>query len=425
MKKITFIFFAVMFLLFAGTIFAGGSQDSAENGVVTISMASGTVGHELDVLKEQIAVFESENSDIKVNLVPLPESATERHDLYVTWFVGQSSDVDILMEDIIWPPEFGAAGWLKPLNEYIEKYNMDTTDFFQGILDVNTVGGEVVSIPWFTDAGLMYYRKDLLEKYGYNPPVTYENLKNIAQDIMEKEGIKNGFVWQGASYEGLTCSALEFIWGHGGDFIKDGRVVINSPNTIAALNTMKDFIDSNVSPKGVISYQEEDARHLFQNGDSVFMRNWPYAWKLAQEEDSPVKGKIGAMANPTGPNGESSATLGGWNLGISNYSENSEAAFRFIMFLTGKEQQKYKSMNTGQNPTLKTLYSDPEILKVNPFYESLYDVFVGAKGRPGHVKYAELSNVFYTNVNSFLVGNINSEECVETIETECKTILSN
>ncbi|MFB0546345.1 MAG: extracellular solute-binding protein, partial [Anaerolineae bacterium] len=214
---------------------------------VKVVMTAGAVGKELEVLEEQVAIFEEENPDIDVELREMPESATERHDLYVTWFVGEDSSVDVYMEDIIWPPEFGAAGWLIPLDDYVEEHGIDMSDFFPGVVRGNTWEGKLVSMPWFTDAGLLYYRKDLLEEYGFEPPETFADLKEQALDIMEKEGIANGFVWQGNQYEGLTCDYLEYVWGNGGAVLDDeGNVVLNSPEAVEALEVMIDYIESGV-----------------------------------------------------------------------------------------------------------------------------------------------------------------------------------
>jgi multiple sugar transport system substrate-binding protein len=394
---------------------------------VTIVMAAGAVGKEMEVLEEQVAMFEEENPDIKVELRELPESSTDRHDLYVTWFTGEDSSVDIYMEDIIWPPEFGAAGWLLPLDDYVAEAGVDMEDFFPGVVRGNTWEGELVSMPWFTDAGLLYYRKDLLEKYGFEPPETFADLKEQALAIMEGEGadMPNGFVWQGNQYEGLTCDYLEYVWGNGGAVLDDeGNVVLDSPEAVEALEVMIDYIESGVSPEGVSTYMEEDARNIFQQGNAVFMRNWPYAWSLTNADDSPVQGKVGAKPMVHGEGKESSACLGGWNLGISVYSEHPDEAFKFIAFLTSAEQQAYKAIGSGQNPTRASVFEVEEVIEANPFWEDFLPVLIGADPRPVHPSYPEISDVIQKEVHAALVGEQDAATATKNAAEQIAEILA-
>ncbi|MFY9125401.1 MAG: extracellular solute-binding protein, partial [Defluviitoga tunisiensis] len=189
---------------------------------VTITMTAGAVGTELETLYKQIDMFMKENPDITVQVMPMPNSSTDRHDLYVTYLASGVPDPDVLMLDVIWPAEF--APFLVDLTDDYKYFELD--EFFPGTVDSNTVDGRLVSVPWFTDAGILYYRKDLLQKYGYDVPKTWDELFNIAKDISAKEGI-NGFVWQGARYEGLTCDVMEFVHSFGGEIIESGDVVVD------------------------------------------------------------------------------------------------------------------------------------------------------------------------------------------------------
>ncbi len=394
---------------------------------VTVVMAAGAVGREMDVLKEQVAMFEEANPDIKVALRALPESSTDRHDLYVTWFAGQDSSVDIYMVDIIWPPEFGAAGWLLPLDDYVAEYAIDMDDFFPGVVRGNTWEGKLVSMPWFTDAGLLYYRQDLLDKYGFEPPQTFADLKEQALAIMEGEGadMPNGFVWQGNQYEGLVCNYLEYVWGNGGAVLDEkGKVVLDSPQAVEALEVMIDYIYSGVSPEGVTTYMEEDARNIFQQGKAVFMRNWPYAWSLTNADDSPLKGKVGAKPMVHGEGKASSACLGGWSLGVSIYSQHPDEAFKFIAFLTSAEQQAYKAIGSGQNPTRASVYGVAEVIEANPFWADFLPVLLGANLRPRHPAYLEISDAIQREVHAALVDEQDAAPAVKNMTRQIEDILA-
>ncbi len=126
---------------------------------------------------------------------------------------------------------------------------------------------------------MLYYRKDLLEKYGLKAPETWTDLEAAAKKVMEGEKGMEGYVFQGRAYEGLVCNALEWIVSNGGGNLLDnaGQATFNNPQATAAIDRAKTWIGG-IAPQGVLGYDEEQARGAFQSGKAVFMRNWPYAW---------------------------------------------------------------------------------------------------------------------------------------------------
>ncbi len=388
-----------------------------------ITSGSGSAGS-TKVMRKQIERYMAENPNVEVKIQEMPWSSTQQHDMYVTWAAGGLPVPDIYRIDIVWPPEFAAAGWILPLDEYIQKYNVNMDDYLPGPINGVTVNGKIYAMPFFTDAGLLYYRKDLLEKYGFEPPETFAELKEQALTIMEKEGIPNGFVWQGDAYEGLTVDFLEYVWGNCADVLdENGNVVIDDPKAVEALKVMVDYIQSGVSPEGVTTYKEEDARNVFQRGDAVFMRNWPYAWRLLNKDDSPVKGKVGAKPMVHGEGCQSAAGLGGWNLAINANSKHPEEAFKLIAYLTTPENQKELALEAGLSPVRKSLYKDPDLLAANPFYETLYDVFLSARPRPVHPRYPEISAVIFTEAHKALVGEQTPEEAIQRMAEQIREIV--
>ncbi|POZ93701.1 ABC transporter substrate-binding protein [Petrotoga halophila] len=393
---------------------------------ITITMTAGAVGRELEALTEQVQMFMEENPDITVNILPMPNSSTDRHDLYVTYLASGTPDPDVLQLDVIWPAEF--APFLVDLTDDYNYFGLD--GFFPGTVASNTTEGRLVAVPWFTDAGILYYRKDLLEKYGYDVPKTWDELYTAAKDISEKEGIE-GFVWQGARYEGLTCDVMEFVHSFGGEIMKDGEVVVDDPeyydNNVAAITFMDKLIEEGVSPAGVTTYMEEEARRIFQNGDAVFMRNWPYAWPLANAPESPVAGKVDITVLPKGPapDGRNSATLGGWNLGINANSSPAEveASKKLIKFLVSKDQQVYKAVNAGQTPTMIEAYNDPRTIEANPFYSDILDVFLNAEPRPISPIYSEISYEIQVAVHEVLTQQAEPEEALDNLAENLKSLV--
>jgi multiple sugar transport system substrate-binding protein len=318
--------------------------------------------------------------------------------------------------DIIWTPEFAAANWLLPLdNKFTEEMRKN---FLPGPVEAVTYNGHVWAVPRFTDAGVLYYRKDIIS----NPPQTWDDLIQMAKENVGKAGTKYGIVFQGNQYEGLVCDALELIYSNGGSVIEGDKVTIDTPQAIAGLQYLIDLVK--IAPPGVTTYQEEDARNVFQQGEAIFMRNWPYAWSLLNSDESPVKGKVGIAPIPRGKDGKAgSPVLGGWNLGINKYSKHPEEAWKFVEFVTSEEGQKITALEGGNLPTLKSLYHDKEVLAKNPYWSDFYDVFITAKPRPVSPFYPQMSDSMQINFHKALTGEITAEQAIKNIAKDLNEIL--
>ena len=288
----------ILFLIFM--VFGAALVEADAIHAETLSISCGAVGQELEFCKTGAEAWAKKTGN-QVTIVSTPNSATARLALYQQWLAAGASDIDVFQIDVIWPGILGKHFIdLKPYTNGIEK------EHFPALVQNDTLDGKLVAMPWFIDAGLLYYRKDLLAKHGAQPPKTWRELTETAQKIQDAERAAGndkmwGFVWQGRAYEGLTCNALEWVASHNGGSIVDarGKITIDNPQAAAAIATAAGWIDT-ISPEGVLNYAEEEARGVFQSGNAVFMRNWPYAWSLAQGPESVIKDRVGVSALPKG-----------------------------------------------------------------------------------------------------------------------------
>nr|WP_246389825.1 ABC transporter substrate-binding protein [Halomonas cerina] len=390
---------------------------------ITIACGPGDAADYCPVLVERWA----EETGHEVDIVSTPNDATEKLSLYQQLLGSQSSDVDVIMIDIVWPGLL--ANHLVDLSAYLPE---DATEgFFPTLVDNNTVDGKLVAMPWFTDAGLLYYRRDLLEKYGHEVPETWQELTETAREVQAAERAAGnddfwGFSFQGRAYEGLTTNALEWVASHGGGTIVDdeGNVTINNERAAAALDLAASWIDD-ISPEGTLNHTEEETRGIFQSGNALFLRNWPYVWALANGEDSEVAGKVGMAPLPHGPKGDSVATLGGWNWAVSRYSEHPEIAADLVAYLTAPEQQKAHAIEVGMNPTIEALYEDEEVLASNPSMGELYETLTNGVPRPATVTgsdYPRVSNAFFNRVHSVLSGDLDGASAVQQLQGELRRL---
>jgi trehalose/maltose transport system substrate-binding protein len=393
----------------------------------TITVAAGAVGIELELTKAAAERYMEMNPGVTVEVLETGDLADDRLAFYLQLFEAQSPDVDVMQIDVIWPGDLE--------QHFVDLYEYGAADVvdqhFPAIIQNNTVDGKLVGIPWFTDAGLLYYRTDLLEKYGYSgPPATWTELEEMAEVIQAGERMENpdfwGFVWQGNAYEGLTCDAIEWVASNNGGTIvsPDGVITINNDAAVEIIEQAAGWVGT-ISPNGVINFAEEDARNMFQAGNAAFMRNWPYAYSLGQGEDSAIAGLFDVSPLPAGEGGSPAAALGGWQLGVSAYSENPAVAADVALYLASYEEQKIRAIEGSFNPTIQALYEDPEVLEATPFFGSLYDVFINATPRPSTAtapNYAAVSRAFFSAVHSVLTGQEDADVALELLELDLQDI---
>lgn len=395
----------------------------------TITISCGSVGQDFEFCKKHTAEW-AKKSGHEVKLFTIPNSTTDILALFRQMFAAKSADLDVINVDVVWP------GVIKDHLVDLKKYSKGIEkEHFPAIVANNTVDGKLLAMPWFTDAGLLYYRKDLLDKYGVKAPSTWEDLSAAAKKIQDGERAAGnadfqGFVFQAKAYEGLTCDAVEWISSYkGGNIVNDkGDITVNNPQAVKALKMAASWVGS-IAPQGVLNYAEEEARGVFQNGNAAFMRNWPYAWSLGNGADSKVKGKIGVAPLPKGgADGQHAATLGGWQLAVSKYSKNADAAADLVMYMTSPEVQKERAIKGSYNPTIAALYKDKEVLEANPFFGSLFDVFTSAVPRPATatgLKYPEVSAAFWNATHDVLSGKASAEDSLKKLEAKLKQVKRN
>jgi trehalose/maltose transport system substrate-binding protein len=404
--------------LLTSVALVGGAAQAAE-----LSIVSGDTGNGLAFLRSQLDKFEAATGNT-VTVVPMPSSTSDQFGQYRLWLAAGNTDIDVYTTDVIWAPQLA-----EQFLDLTEAAKDVVGQHFPSIIESQTVDGKLVAIPAYTDAPALFYRKDLLEKYNKEVPKTWAELKATAQEIMDGERAGGnadmyGFVFQGNAYEGLTCNALEWVKSYGGGQIveADGSISINNPQAAAAITEAASWIGT-ISPEGNLAYQEEESRGVWQLGNSVFMRNWPYAYALGEGADSAVAGKFDVAPLPAG-DGEgarSAATLGGWNYAVSKYSQDPDEAIKLALFLTSPEVQKERAIQQTNLPTLVALYDDADIAKAAPIIPNWKEIFQNAVPRPSaptKTDYNEVSSQFWSAVHNTLSGNGTAAENLEMLELQ-------
>jgi multiple sugar transport system substrate-binding protein len=402
-------------VLLAGLVAAGcgGSADDASaGGVPTLGFMTWRDQTGFDE-KNFRACEKLDGNAYRIEPVPMgPTTDAAREQLTRRLAAGDES-IDLINLDVIWTAEFSDANWIMDLTERVEPIK---DQYVPAALESAFYKGRYWAIPAGTNAALLYYRTDLVDR----APQTWEELAEMAKAAQARQPGITGFVFQGNSYEGGTVDALEFIGAAQGKILsEDGTdaVVDDGDGAAHAMSYLQSIMESKVAPKVVTTYMEEDSRLAFQKGDAVFMRNWPYAWALMNKDDaSKVKGKFDIAPLPAFDGRSSASVLGGQNYGIAATSEHPELAWKAMMCLTREEIQRVKAVEKGEMPTLQHLYDDPQMAKDVPFIDVLATNLRNGVNRPTTPYYNDVTIVIYKAYNDVLNGRITPEEAVERMQ---------
>jgi multiple sugar transport system substrate-binding protein len=408
----------------------GGSSGGGGGGGGNLILTHGP--EDSGTLQKQLDRWNSGNHGFKVTWRKAPADSGQYFDQLRTQFQAGGGDVDVISGDVVWPAQLGANGWVEDLTSRFNK-GLNRSSFLPGPIQAVTWNGKTWALPWFTDLGMLWYRTDFLQSAGVaNPPKTFEELTSIANEVRAKLGVKYGIVFQGAAYEGGVCNGLEDIWNSGGDVLDRSnakKVVIDSPQAAAGLSAERGLVASGVAPQAVSTFKEMDAHTAFLNGDSVFMRNWPYVYGLIGKQGTgpnAVKStdQVGLVPLPvSSPGGSHYSCLGGWNLFINAASQKKDQAWELMTYLAAPEQVKERTIAGGYLSPLTASYSDQDLLQKAPVLRLAKEIAPGSRARPVSPVYSDLSLKMQTGFNDSLKGTTLPDQEARTLQGDLQSIV--
>ena len=375
--------------------------------------------HQPDVWRKAIDQYEAKTPGVKVTIETGGNTSEMQAQYLNTVMSAKDPNLDVLMLDVIRPAQFAAAGWTTDVT------GADMSGYLPTYTQANTVDGKIVALPAFADSMFLYYRKDLLDKYGIEPPKTWDELAAASKKIAEGEGDKDlqGLSFQGKAIEGAVCTFLLPYWSGGKNLVEDGKLNFDHEAAVKSLTLWKTFVDEGVAKKNISEVATDDTRKEFQSGKVVFAVNWSYAWNHFQGKESAVAGNVGVTRLPAVQGGEQATCLGGWEFGVSAYSTKQEEAKKLAEYLSSKEVSKFMAINAALLPTYADLYKDAEVTKAVPWFADALPVVETAKARPVTPRYNEVSETIRTTVNGVLAGVMTPEDGAKQIESRLKRVL--
>ncbi|SER54695.1 carbohydrate ABC transporter substrate-binding protein, CUT1 family [Gracilibacillus ureilyticus] len=442
MKKLFIVVFILLMSVFvmacsedSGTDSANGTNsDDTENNNTNEENESASNDEEVTLVYARgvdttgaidlvIEAFEEKHPNINIEFREMPADTGQSHDQYVTMFSSMSSEVDVFDADVIWPAEFAQANYALELDRFIQRDGIDMDAYFPGTVAAANFNGKQWAMPKFTDAGMLYYRTDIVEE----APETWDDLIKQASELQGEQGTQFGYLMQAAQYEGLVCNYIEFIASYGGQVIdENNNIVVNSPETIKGLEKLAEIVNSDFVPDNILNFMETETENAWIAGDAVFARNWPYLQASSQDEErSSVVDKVDIAPLPAGDAGHA-ATLGGWMGMINRYTEHPEEAWEFLKFMTGEEGQKIIAVHGGRAPTLEALYDDPEVQEAGPLFSNpeFVKVLQSAVPRPVTPIYPEISDIMQIEISKFLTGDQTAEEAAQNMQTKMEAAMA-
>jgi multiple sugar transport system substrate-binding protein len=409
-----------------GTPGCGGGGERAD-GVTNLVFSNGP--DDTGTLTQVVNRFNEEyEGEIQAEYRKMPSDTGSYFDQIRIEFQSGASPIDVIGGDVIWPAQLAANGWILDLSDLFTEDLR--SDFIDAAVQSVTYQDKIWGVPWFTDAGVLYYRRDLLEQSGfYEPPRTYDELKNMARRVQRDSGTRYGFVFQGADYEGGVVNALEYIWNSGGEVLDpndSSRVTIDSPEAIRGLQIERSMIEDGIAPMAVVNYTEPETHAAFLNGSAVFCRNWPYMYGLLQDpgQSQITPDQVEITTLPHNEGGQSYSGLGGWNMYINAASKGKlDAIWAFIQFMSAPEQQKFRALKGSFIPTRQTLLDDQEIVDTVPVISLGREAIQSTKPRPVSPYYSDMSLRMGEQFSASLQGEVSPEEAVSTLQEELTRIV--
>jgi multiple sugar transport system substrate-binding protein len=408
-----------------GTAGCGGGGEQGEGPIELVFTASPDTTGTAPKLVEKFN--EQNKGKYKVIFQPGNADSDARFDKLRAEMQAGGKNIDIILGDIIWTAQLAANGWISDLsNRFTEEMR---ADFLPGSVEAIIYEGKPYGVPWFTDTGLLYYRKDLLEQSGFSgPPKTWDELKEMALKAKRDSGTKFGFVFQGDNYEGGVCNGSEFIWTHGGEILDPQdptRVLVGQPEAVAGLTAYRSMVEDGVAPESVSIYDENDTDGAFLRGDAIFERCWPYVYALTSDpKASEIKqDQVGVSEIPSADGKPGNGTVGDQPLYINATSPYQDEAWEFIKFATAPEQETFRAAEGSYLPTLTNLYNDPEVQKNVPIVPLAEEALQHTKPRPVSPYYSDMSLEMAEQFNAALKGEVSPEEAAQTLQKQLESII--
>lgn len=406
----------------SGSESPGGSAQAGEltgRGPIKFATGKDTSGN----MQKLVDEWNSEHPDEKVTITELPESADDQRDAMIRNAQAESKEFTILNLDVVWTAEFAANRWVVELPQ--DQFDLDK--FLEPAVNTAKYRDKLYAVPVYSDGGMLYYRKDLLDAAGVTEaPKTWDEMKAACDKVkaIPANASLGCYAGQFDKYEGLTVNFSEAVQSAGGSILDDsGKPTVDTAEAKEGLDFLVNGLKDGEIPAAAVTYKEEEGRRAFQDGQLIFHRQWPYQYAKANATDgsSQVAGKFDVAPLP-GKSGPGVSTLGGHNFGISAFAENKATALDFIKFFTSEEAERSNLLATSQAPTLASLYEDADLVKQFPYLTTLKESILNAVPRPQAVKYGDVTAAIQEAAYGAMNGETSTDDALKDLQSKLESL---
>ena len=405
------------------TLVAGQSLAQQTN----LRVFSGGQNQRPDLMRKLFDQYQAANPGVKIDIETGGATSELQRQYLSTVLNAKDSAIDIYMIDIVNPAQYFGAGWLAPLNAYLGNPAEVMKPYLPVYASANVIDGKIAAMPAFADAMFMYYRKDLLDKYGLKEPKTWDELAAAAKKVQEGEKNPNlqGLSIQGAPIEGAVCTFLRPYWSQGKDFNDaNGKLTLDKAAATQGMNLWLNMVDQGVLKKNIAEVTTPVTVSEFKAGQVVFAINWGFAWdRFKDDADSQVKGKVGVMPLPAMAGGKSATCVGGWQWAVSAFSKNKAEAAKLVRFMSTPQASKFLAVEGSLLPTYQSVYTDADVTRVVPWFKDAANVVIAGRSRPLSKDYGQVSDVVRTTTSAILARTKKPEEGVAEIESRLSRVM--
>ena len=360
-------------------------------------------------------------------------AVADYHRAQVELAQSKSPDLDIFNLDVIWGDEFGTNGYTLQLDDGGPLGDVfpasDQADFIPSMIDAWTVNNHIFAVPWMTDIGGLWYRKDILDNEGITPPADgweWTEFFKICQDLKAKYPDMDGLAIDNAQEEQMICNWQEFLASNGGAFYdENGLIRINDSVAVESLQMMVDMIQKyKICTADTLTSDLDTQRAWFTDkGKAIFHRNWNYVWGTSLGPSSVVNGKVWLSALPHFTGHASAHCCGGWSWAISEGSAHPKETWECIKWFTSRDTMKSLMLNKGWTQARLSLVTDPDVAKIFPIFPAYVNLYKTGTIRPKLVNYMALSDIEQPQIHAALTGSKSPKDALDAIADGASKLL--
>lgn len=413
----------LMAIAMAASMLAGLAQAQQ----VSLRVFSGGQNQRPDLMRQLFDQYQAANPGVKIDIETGGATSELQRQYLSTVLNAKDAAIDIFMIDVVNPAQYFSSGWIEPLDSYMGSAATVMKPYLPVYGSADVVDGKIAAMPAFADSMFMYYRKDLLAKYGVAEPKTWDELAAASKKITAGEGKADlqGLSIQGAPIEGAVCTFLLPYWSQGKAFNDaSGKMTLDKAAAVKGLDTWLKLVDQGVMKKNIAEVKTGDTVNEFKAGQVIFAINWGFAWDRFQgDKDSTVQGKVGVMPLPAMAGGKSATCIGGWQWAVSAFSKSKKEAAKLVRFLSSPESAKFLAVKGSLMPVYPGTYTDPDVVKAVPWFKDAAAVVVAGQSRPKSERYGEVSDVIRTTTSAVLARTKTSAAGVDEIESRLRRVM--